>query len=458
MSVGRRLPIRLRLTLVFTVATVTVLATTSGIVYERMSAQLLDATDAALAAQADALEEAFAAAGTVLDQGRGGPSLSDDQFAQIVSPSGQVLQFTSSIGDVAVIDPATLRSVTGRTYLERRVPALDDVARILVEPMSAPGRPVLVLGASLGDEADALSQLVLLLAGADSLALALTAVAFWLLAGALLRPVDRMRMEADAISAVEPSRRLSLPRREDELTRLGRTLNAMLDRIERSFERERRFVDDASHELRTPLAVVKAELDLALRRRRSPNELRASIRRAAAETDRVVRLAHDLLVLARAHDGRMPVARRPTPLRLLLVRTRARHLAVARGAGVQVEVDAPPIRALVDPERVRQALDNLLDNALRHTPRGGRVRLAAWREGGTVRISVADTGPGFAADLAGRVLEPFAGGPGAGGRAGEGAGLGLAIVRAIALGHGGSVTAGNGPRGGAVVTLTLSER
>ena len=176
-------------------------------------------------------------------------------------------------------------------------------ARMLAVPISQ-GR-VLVVGASLDDQRQTLGRLATSLAVGGPLALVLAVGVTWLLVGWTLRPVESMRGEAAAISASDPGRRLPVPGTGDELARLAETLNAMLERLEEAIERERRFVDDASHELRTPLANLKAELDLALRRSRTADELERALRSAAEETDRLARLADDLLVLARSDRGRL---------------------------------------------------------------------------------------------------------------------------------------------------------
>lgn len=418
--VRTRIPIRLRLTLAFAVGAALVLTAASATEYARMNAQMLDATDAALGARADALEAALVSAGTMLERPGQGLDLSEDEFAQVTSASGVVLRSTAAVAGLTVLDPATLRSVSGRTYFERRVPAMDDVVRILVDPL--PGGLRLVLGISLGDRADALLQLLVVLSVGDPLALTLTSLGFWLVAGLLLRPGHRTEAaEAEAVTAA------------------------------------RQLVDDASHELRIPLATLKAELDLALRRDRSPSELRDTIRRAAAETDRVVRLAHDLLVLSRANRGALPIRRRSLSLQELLRDARDRHLARANAGGVAIEVGAHPVSALLDPERVSQVLDNLLDNALTHTPSGGRIEVGASRESGFVTVTVDDSGPGFPPDLGDRAFEPFVRGASQVWREDEGAGMGLAIVRALASSHGGSASAHNRPEGGARVVVRLSE-
>jgi signal transduction histidine kinase len=276
--------------------------------------------------------------------------------------------------------------------------------------------------------------------------------AAWLLARAALLPVERMQREAETISGADPARRLSPPAVDDEIARLAATLNSMLDRIQDSFERERRFVDNASHELRTPVSILKAELDLALSRARTPDELEAALRSASEETDHLARLAEDLLVLSRAHGGRLSVRRAPVSLHELLEGL-ARHFGPrATAEGVRIEVVAPLERVEVDAVRVRQALDDLLDNALRHTGAGGAIRLWAERSGVTLRLGVEDSGTGFAPGFLPFAFDAFA-------RDGEGhdegAGLGLAIVHAIAEAHGGTAEAANRPDGGAVVTMVL---
>ena len=162
-------------------------------------------------------------------------------------------------------------------------------------------------------------------------------------------------------------------------------------------------------------------------------------------------------MLARAHGGRLPVRGMPTDLRALLEDIAGRHRPRATGAGVAIDVDASSGAVCVDQVRLRQALDDLLDNAVRYTPRGGVITVTGSVEGGTIALSVLDSGPGFSADVLSRAFEPFVGDPGAGGAGRDGAGLGLSIVRVIADAHGGSVAAENTPGGGARVTMTIAD-
>jgi signal transduction histidine kinase len=263
-----------------------------------------------------------------------------------------------------------------------------------------------------------------------------------------------MRREASAFSESELDRRLQVPGADDELARLGSTLNDLLARLEGAFRREGRFLDQASHELRTPLAVLKMELDLATVQASSPEEMREALRNAAAEADRLVRLAEDLLVLARVRGGRLPVRRIPVDLRELVVNTCIAYEARAADVGSMISWVATPEIVSVDPSRVRQALEDLLDNALRHGG-GTSVEVSAERTEDAVRITVHDRGPGFPPAILTRATHPFERGVKDDAETSEGAGLGLAIVRAVAGAHGGSVALENLASGGALVTLVL---
>ena len=227
----------------------------------------------------------------------------------------------------------------------------------------------------------------------------------------------------------------------------------MLDQLHEALDRERRFVDEASHELRTPLGILKAEVDLALKEPRSRDELESALRSIAQETERLRRLTQDLLVLARSDRGRLPVHRTDVDVSSIIGRVAAEFEGRASQEGVRLRVSCSKVRARVDADRLRQAVENLVDNALHHAGRGGRVEVRADLDGTRLRVVVSDSGSGFPEDLLGRVFEPFAREDGD--REGDGAGLGLAIVRAVAEAHGGSATARNLEDGGASVSLDL---
>jgi signal transduction histidine kinase len=433
----------------------TVLAALGAFLYVQLGAELLSGIDLELRSRAGVIVSALSQrAPAPIDAGRRliDP---DEAFAQVLDPAGRVVETTPAVGTTPMLPPPVAASIAGPTFLTRRVSGVDDPARLLAVPAGRPGHGVLVVvGVALGNRSEALDRLLLLLVIAGPVALALACAGGWAVAGAALRHVERIRAQAAAISTAEPGQRLAVPDTGDELARLADTLNAMLDRLQEAAERQHRFVDEASHELRTPLAILKAELDLALTRPRSQPELRAALQAAADETDQLVQLAEDMLVLARARRGKLPLRRVAVSLRELLVGTAAAFEARARAAGVRITVSAPDEPVRVDPVRIRQAVQNLLDNALRHAGGTELVAVTAQRGDGVLRIQVEDGGRGFPAAFLERAFEPFArGAPAA--ACEPGTGLGLAIVTAVAEAHGGHATAANSETGGARVVLVV---
>jgi two-component system, OmpR family, sensor kinase len=448
-----RIPIRLRLTLFFTLGTAAVLLAVAAFVYQRASDDMLKAIDSGLLSRAELIESALAQkdVGVVNDGAR--LIDSDEAFAQILDSNGSILESSSAVSEEPLVPPSQLGRMTSYTLLTRPVADIDFPARLLVDPRTVGGQQYYVIvGTKLADRQDALDSL------RDSLVLgglvALTAMAFggWLLAGAALRPVERMRKDAAAISVLEAGRKLRVPPANDELARLAQTLNDMLGRLSDKIARERTFIDEASHELRTPLSILKAELDLAISRPRLKSELQATIKRAQSETDRLVRLARDLLVLARTEDGRVAIAREPVSLAELLEDCRLAWVARAAEAGVSLRVAAADGNVFVDRDRLRQALDNLIDNAVRHADVGGEVVVQADVNEERVKLTVENSGAAFPSRLLASAFEPFVMG---GDDEATGAGLGLAIVREVAIAHGGSAWAENRQGNGARVILEI---
>jgi two-component system OmpR family sensor kinase len=447
-----RLPIRARLTLVSGALMGGVLIGLGAFVYLRLEVELRETVDAGLRSRAELV---LTDAGT-LPPGAGRIADPEEAFAQLLSSDGRVLESTPGLPDEPLLDGRTLAGLEGVRFFDTDVHTEEETVPVRLLATTASGDTVLVVGASLEDQQEALGRLLALLVVAGPVAVALASGVGWLVSGAALRPVERLRAEADAVSSAEPGRRLAVPETGDELTRLGQSLNRMLGRFEEAVERERRFVRDASHELRTPLANLKAELDLALGRARTPDELVMALRSAAEETDRLSRLAEDLLVLARSDGGGPPLRRERLDVGRLVqreVRTFSSRAATLGVSLVPVVEDGPG--AELDAARIRQAVGNLVDNALRHTRAGGRVVVEVAYGDQAVTIAVADSGDGFAPAFLDRAFDPFSRSDDARTRTNGGAGLGLTIVRAVAEAHGGSVEARNGPDGGAIVRMHL---
>ena len=445
------LSIRARLTAAFAAAMIGVLVLAGAFVYLKVRSDLTEALEESLGSRADDVAALVSSAdGDPPDLG--GERLVDgeDSFAQVIGPSGEVVASTLPASSGAAITPAEAQAAAGGVPLvsERDVQGIDGEAKLLARSVDTPaGESTVVVGATTQDRSEALAGLTGAFAIGGPVAILLASLLGYLLAGRALAPVETMRRRAAGITLERSGERLPLPTADDELHRLGETLNEMLDRIEGSLERERVFVADASHELRTPLAILRTELELARRPGRSPEELRAALQSTAEEVDRLARLAEDLLVIARSDQGRLPIALEATELNPLLERVRDRFAPQAAEAGREISVSAPSgSQAEIDPMRIEQALGNLVDNSLRHG--AGDVRLAADQNGGSTVLEVSDGGPGFPDAFRDRAFERFSRADE--GRTGGGAGLGLAIVRAVAQAHGGDAEAD-----GSTVKLTL---
>jgi two-component system, OmpR family, sensor kinase len=225
-------------------------------------------------------------------------------------------------------------------------------------------------------------------------------------------------------------------------------------RVHRPVTDEWRLLSDASHELRTPLATLRAEVELALLGNRDASELRAALASVAEEIRRITRLTDDILVLARADHGRLPLGLRPLRPCVLLeaAAARARAAARTRGRPIVIHDRAPGAALLGDPDRLAQALDNLIANSLQYGE--GLITLIAREEGRLLGLHVADEGDGFAEDVIATAFQRFTRGRRAQ-AAGEGSGLGLSLVEAIAVAHGGQATVRNLPEGGADACIAL---
>ncbi|MHB1243814.1 MAG: sensor histidine kinase [Gaiellaceae bacterium] len=443
------MPIRIRLTLAFALAMAAVLAATGLFLYVRLGSALDRTIDQGLRARAADVAALVEQADTGLREAGylRGP---DNGFAQVVEAQGVVVDATPGLANQSLLDDSQLeRARRGASFFVREVD--DEQVRLLALPVVAQDqRLVIIVGTSLEPRSDALSELVgqLLLGG--PVALLLASLGGYVLAAAALRPVERMGERAVTISAASPGRRLPVPLAADEISRLGGRLNDMLARLESALERERMLVSNASHELRTPLALLKTEIELALDEPDSAPVLAAALRSAGEETDRLAQLADDLLLLASVDSGKLPLRRTSVPIAALLdtIATRFRRRATDAGRAIEVAAPAEP-HVLVDRRRIEQALANLVENALRHG--AGTVRLEAANRIDGLTVQVTDEGQGFPPQFLASAFERFSRADGV--RAG--AGLGLAIVAAIAEAHGGTARAANTPAGGARVTLTI---
>jgi two-component system, OmpR family, sensor kinase len=440
----RALPIRVRLTLAFAVVMAVVLGAMGLFVYVRVGNALLGSVDQALGSQArETAGHAHEGRGLIDPDAPEGASI-----AELATAHGTLLR--SSPARLPLIVPQhVLAAVAGGRRARGSVTLTRPSGdwRYLAVPDS--GR-VIIVARSLEAREESLHRLFRELLFAAPLALLLASFAGYGLAAASLRPVEAMRRRAEAVSAATPGR-LPVPSARDEISRLASTLNEMLERLEAAFEHERRFVANASHELRTPLAMLRTELELALRRPRSHDQLYDAVRSAAQETNRLSQLAEDLLLIARADQGGLPIRPEGVPVDELFATVAERFEQRTREHGRAVEARLSTAAVDGDPARIEQALANLLENAL--TYGAGEIDLFAIERDDVVELHVTDAGGGFPDDFVGRAFDRFSRADEARGEGGSG--LGLSIVALIAQAHGGSAGAANRPEGGADVWLAL---
>jgi two-component system OmpR family sensor kinase len=432
-----------------------VLGATGVFVYLRFSAELDATINSGLRSRANDVAALVKEADSGLREGNQTLVGRNESFAEVLDATGGVTDSSQAVGNQVLLTATELqRALRGPVYVNRGpLPGLQDESRLLAIPVQARGRKqVVVVGTSTEARSESLTDLAQLLLVGGPIALLLASLAAYGVAAAALKPVEAMRSRAAEISAAEPDRRLPVPPTHDEVARLGKTLNEMLERLGEALEHERSFVADASHELRTPLAILKTELELALAAGRSPEELRAALASAAEETDRLTQLSEDLLTIAQTERGELPLKLEHLDLNELLEGVGRRFARRAEDGGRAMEVSMPSALGIeADRLRLDQAVGSMVDNALRYG--GGTIELEAVAGDGSVEIHVLDRGGGFPQEFIGRAFERFSRAS-ASARDG-GSGLGLAIVQTVARAHGGEAHAANREGGGADVWLTL---
>jgi heavy metal sensor kinase len=313
---------------------------------------------------------------------------------------------------------------------------------------------VLVVSESLDDVDRSVHRLLALLLVAGPVVLVAAAAGGWWLAREALRPVRRMTEEAAGIGVDRLDERVAVPRTGDEIERLGATLNAMLERLERGVAEQRRFVADAAHELRTPLAVMRSEIEVSLRSDDLPPAAAAVLESTGEEVGRMAAIVENLLTLARIDEGRLELLRGPVDLADVARGVARRFQATARSKGIGLLVSGEGASVLGDRERLHQAVANLVDNAVKYTGAGGRVRVTGWRRDGEAGLTVSDTGPGIPAEVLPRIFDRFVRADPARTRR-DGSGLGLAICKEIIEAHGGRVWAESEPGRGSSFSIAL---
>lgn len=454
-----RIPLRLRLTLWYTVCLALILIAFIVFLYYRVQNSLVIQVDAALALAADQAllnigvadgQLAFQSAGIDPDALRG---LSDDFTISLFTPDGASLD-TFTTQDQLPVFPA--QPIGFQT-----IPFQDDTWRVYSQQVSVGGQSGRL---QVAQELDRIDQALASLRGQAllglPLALLLAGLGGYFLADRALRPIDRVTQTARAVSASDLSRRIDYQGPADEVGRLARTFDRMLDRLEAAFAHERRFTDDAAHELRTPLTALKGRIGVTLSQPRRPADYQETLREMEEQVDRLIRLSNDLLFMARLDGGEVqrPMANIELADFMGAVVDQMQPLAAVKSVTLVAELPAG-LTLHGDMDLLIRLYLNLLDNAIKFTPPGGQVTVRGQRQNGQVVVSVHDTGPGIPAEHLPHLFERFyrvedgrardrANGQG-------GAGLGLAIAYEIARFHGGVLTVQSEPGQGTTIAAQL---
>ncbi len=445
--------------LVFALLVAVAFSLGSWLFVTELSSGLQGLLDSQLTAQLVQVDRNIASTSQPSESHRSAPSsvgpAPGEYFFQVLDAAGNVRGASVDAGNVSLVSPKELRNARQRQIFLTRSNE-GEHARLTAAPYPSRSGWVAVAGASLDTFDRTLSDVFRELLIGGIAAVVVAGLGAYLLARAALAPVERLRGEVGSLSGRERQARVKVPRTRDEIAALAKTMNELLGRLQEALARQRALIVDAGHELRTPFSVLQAELELAGKPGRSPEELTAAVHTAAEEAGRLSRLADDLLLLARSDEDQLGLHQVRTNLKALIERSVARTRGLSDATGVLCRVDCPgELAALVDPDRMRQVIDNLIDNAVRLAPGGTEIVVSARPTNGDLIIEVTDSGPGFPPDYLPHAFERFRRPDVARVRSTGGAGLGLAIVQAIVLAHGGRVVARNRPEGGAVVALEL---
>lgn len=458
-----RLPIRTRLTVWYALFLATLLIAFGAFLVLKLRSDLRSTVEREVRGSSGAISESYRNDGVNGFHETSAATLRrSGDVAQVLDQSGRVL--ASYGGDVAQ-DPMisagrrTSAFLGGEQLYQSSLGDTSQLYRLVALRVTHRQQSrILVVAGSLEGADEAARKILILLLIAGPIALAAAAFAGWWVVRKALLPVERMRRKAERIGIDELHERLTAPRSADEIGQLAGTLNAMLDRLEAGVSAKRQLIADASHELRTPLAAMRAELDVSLRQPGRSDADRSVLESVREDVDRMSRTVDNLLTLARADEGQ---------LELMLSDFDLHEIAQAAAGSIQPLADANGVQLLLignacptegDPQRIRQALTNLIENAVEFTPRGGTVTVSTWRADGEAGVTVQDTGAGIAPADRDRVFDRFYRVDPSRSRRTGGSGLGLAICFEIATAHGGRIWLDSEEGTGCTFSLALPAR
>ena len=457
--------IRVRLTIWYGLALALIMVLFALALYIVMSRTLHDQIDRSL-------EEAAIAAADTLEEHRFGPFLlmEDltqsfpelallDKFFQIFGPRGQITLQSANIQthDVPLSQVALQAALAGQKTFE----SVRFQGEIPIRLLSYPIRRnetllnILRVGTSLHPAEEMLHRLLIVLFIASPLAVAVSIVGGWFLAGRALRPVDTITLTAQRIAAGDLTQRIQTTS-TDEIGRLASTFNDMIARVQVSIRQIRQFSADASHELRTPLTITKGETELALRKPRTTEDYRDVLTSNLEEIDRMSRIVDELLFLSRADLGEIKIDYETVQLDILVqdVHQQASILGQDRQINTSL-IENEPVQICGDELRLRELLLNIVDNAIKYSPPNGTVELCLTRNEHTAHFSVTDHGIGIASEEQSRIFDRFYRTNDARAYAQKGTGLGLPICKWIVEAHHGHIRVNSTVGQGSCFTVVL---
>jgi len=457
--------IRVRLTIWYGGGLALIMILFAGALYVVMSRALQDQVDLSL-------EEAAIAASRSLEEHRFGPFLllDDltqafpelaliDKFFQIFGPQGQITLQSANIKtrNIPLSQTALQSSLQGRAVFET-VRFHDEIPiRLLSYPIRHGDALVNILrvGTSLRPEEEMLARLVFVLLIGSPLAVVVSMLGGWFLAGRALRPVDTITLTAQRIAGGDLTQRIETSSK-DEIGRLASTFNNMIGRLETSIRQIRQFSADASHELRTPLTITKGETELALRKPRSPEVYREVLESNLEEIDRMSRIVEELMFLSRADLGEVQVASEPVQLDALVQEIHMQAMVLGKARQVKTTMgQVEPLQVLGDEWRLRELILNVVDNAVKYSSPGGTVEISLTQDHGMARIRVRDHGIGMTPEEQRLIFDRFYRTDAARAHAQKGTGLGLSICKWIVETHHGTIEVTSTFGQGSCFTISL---
>jgi heavy metal sensor kinase len=380
-------------------------------------------------------------------------------LVRLLDAHGTLLGETPAFRSLLVPAASVTQPLQGTPWQGTVLSEVGQEVRLYSRTLTSAGKPVAVIqvGESLATLKTLLHQLVAALLVVGVLVLGCCALLSYWLSGRSFAPMKRLAETARKIQGGDLHQRVPVPAVRDEVQYLAVTLNAMLDSLEQSFSRQRRFVADASHELRTPVAVIRQKAEVALRRPRSQDDYCRVLHSIHAESERLSHLISDLLALARGDEGQARLECEAVRLDKLVESVAAQAEGLAEERGITLSLEVPgPVTVIGDEARLIQVIINLVDNALRYTNGGGQVLLSLQATEAAAQLVVRDTGVGIAPEHLSHIFERFyRADPSRTRTGGSGTGLGLALVEWIVRMHGGSVGVRSQVGHGSTFTVTL---